>query len=451
MSRSETLYRALIFAAPAALFVALAWLFASGNQSLYVAILSDLGFPPFSFPFLDLHALLAAADCHRLGNDVYLSNPCDFRGRPHVYSPLWLDLIPGFLSREHTYQIGVALDLMFIASLPLVMRPRSAGQCLLFIAAALSTTVIFALERANNDIVIFLLMVCAGALLAEPNRQRLAAYLIFLFGGLLKFYPLALLALVVRETWRRACVIVAISAVAMLGLWWAHRDELALVFGHLPQVSYYSDSISAGNLPWGIAGVLPTTMPISADTLGIVIFVILFAYSALLVLRIFLAVERHSRASEGWTRETVYLLIGAILLTGCFLTGRNISYRAIFLLLVIPGLLQFRDNVDAPGVRRWFGVAVAAILGLLWEQRIGLALNDAFGATISLKDPNLAQGPVPAIYWLCRELLWWGLISLFVALIIALFSRAPLAAEFMNLLRKRNSLQAVTARAQRGD
>jgi hypothetical protein len=38
-----------------------------------------------------------------------------------------------------------------------------------------------------------------------------------------------------------------------------------------------------------------------------------------------------------------------------------------------------------------------------------------------------------------------------VALIIALLSRAPLAAEFANLLLKRNSLHAVTPRAQRGD
>jgi hypothetical protein len=352
--RAETLYRVLIFVIPAALFGALAWLFASGNQPLYVAILTDLGFPPFGFPFLDLQALLAAADCHRLGIDVYLSDPCDVQGRPHVYSPLWLDLTLGVLNRDSVNQIGIMLDLLFIASLPLIMRPRSAGEFLVFIAAALSTTVIYALERANNDIVIFLLMVCAGALLAGPMRQRIAAYLIFLFSGLLKFYPLALLALVVRETWRRACAVVAVSAVAALGLWWVHGHELAVVLGHLPQVSYYADSISARNLPLGLAERLPYMTFMSKQGLAILILVILVAYSGLLVLRTFRILEKHCDALEIWGRETTCFLIGAILLTGCFFTGQNVSYRGIFLLLVMPGLLRAwcRCSGRAPTVRR---------------------------------------------------------------------------------------------------
>jgi hypothetical protein len=446
--RAETLYRVLIFAVPAALLGLLAWLFASGNQSLYITILSDVGFSPFRFPFLDLHALLAAADCHRLGIDVYLSDPCDVRGRPHVYSPLWLDLIPGFWGRDSVNQIGVVLDLMFIASLPLIMRPRSAGQCLLFIAAALSTTVIYALERANNDIVVFLLVVWAGALMAGPKRQRLAAYLIFLFGGLLKFYPLALLVLVMRETWRRACAVVALSAVAVLGLWWAHGH--ALVLGHLPQTSRFADSMSARNLPLGLVQLLPPMTPTLADWLAAVIFVILVAYSAMLVLKMLRAIERHPSALEGWTRETAYLLIGAILLTGCFFTGQNISYRGIFLLLIIPGLLQLRHKAVVPGMRRLFGMALAIILALMWEQRFGLALKDAFGASIVSNEPNWAWRSA-AIYWLSRELLWWVLISMLAALIIALLLRMPLVADLALLLPKRNPSRAAGVRAQRGD
>jgi hypothetical protein len=439
--RAETLYRVLIFAVPAALFSALVWLFASGKNTLYVEALSYLGFSPYAFPFLDLHAILAAADCHRLGIDVYLSNPCDVRGRPHVYSPLWLDLIPGFLSRDSVNQVGIVLDLMFIASLPLIMRPRSAWQCLLFIAATLSTTVIYALERANNDIVIFLLMVCAGALLAGPKRQRLAGYLIFLFAGLLKFYPLALLVLMVRESWRRACAVVAISAVAMLGLWWVHGRELTLVLRHLPQTSYFADSMSARNLPLGLMQLLPPMTPTFADWLAAVIFLILFAYSAMLVLKIFGALERHLIALEGWTRETAYLLIGAILLTGCFLTGENISYRGVLLLLVIPGLLQFRRNAAVTGMRRLFGTGLTAVLGLLWEQCVGFALKHAF-VTSATPDVPIWALAVTEIYWLGRELLWWGTISLFVALIIALFLRMPLVADLALLLPKRNPSQA---------
>jgi hypothetical protein len=102
-------------------------------------------------------------------------------------------------------------------------------------------------------------------------------------------------------------------------------------------------------------------------------------------------------------------------------------------------------------VRRLFGVALSMVLFLLWERRVGLAINHAFSTSVSSDDPNVVAGPIPAIYWLVRESLWWALISMLVALIIALLSRAPLAAEFANLLLKRNSLHAVTPRAQRGD
>jgi hypothetical protein len=431
------------------LFGVLVWLFVSGNESLYAAILSLMGFPPYSSPFLDLHALLAAADCHRQGIDVYLSNPCDVRGRPHVYPPLWLDLMPGFLNRGNINQIGLVLDLMFIASLPVIMRPRSAGQCLFFIAAAISTTVIYALERANNDIVIFFLMVCAGALLVGSRPRRLAAYMIFLLGGLLKFYPLALLVLVVRETGRRACAVAAISALALLSSWWAYGRELGLVLGNLPQASYYADSISARNLPFGLVLLFPSTTLISASSLAVVIFLILFAYAMTLVLKLFRTLERDGGAREAWTRETAYLLIGAILITGCFFTAENIAYRGIFLLLIIPGLMQFRQKADR-GMRRLFSVALGMVLLLMWDQRFALALKQAFGGSMNSGGTIFAWAAA-ATYWMGRELLWWGLVSLLVALIIAFMSRMPLIEDLALLLPRRAPSQSTAGRAQRGD
>jgi hypothetical protein len=330
------------------------------------------------------------------------------------------------------------------------MRPRSAGQCLFFIAATVSTTVIYALERANNDVVIFLLMVCGGVLLAGSRLLRLAAYMVFLLGGLLKFYPLALLMLAMRERWRTACAVVAIFGIAVLGLWWLYDREITMVLGNLPQVSYYADSISARNLPLGLARLFPPTTLISAEFLGVVIFLILFVYAMILAVKIFRALESDGRSLEGWPPETAFLLIGAILLTGCFFTAENISYRGIFLLLVVPGLVNFRDRAAAPGIRRLFGFALAIILVLMWEQRLGLALKYAFADSINPIVTIIAWVSA-AIYWVSRELAWWGLISFFIALIVALLSRLPLAVEFAHLLGKRNSSQATGVWVRRGE
>src|SRR5579864_490329 len=90
----RAVYRLLTPVAALLVFAALAMLWRWGPHPLYFNILKQFGFEPFRFPFLDIHAILAAAQCQRLGIDVYLSNPCDALGRVHVYSPLWLTLVP---------------------------------------------------------------------------------------------------------------------------------------------------------------------------------------------------------------------------------------------------------------------------------------------------------------------------------------------------------------------
>ena len=59
-------------------------------QPIYEIALTSYGIAPFRFPFLDTDAITAAIECYRRGVDVYIANPCDALGRPHVYSPLWL-------------------------------------------------------------------------------------------------------------------------------------------------------------------------------------------------------------------------------------------------------------------------------------------------------------------------------------------------------------------------
>src|SRR5262249_20373466 len=91
----------------------LALLWHWGPRSLYFDSLQFFGFHPFRFPFLDIHAILSAGECQRLGLDVYLSNPCDALGRAHVYSPLWLLITPGFLGTQAGIWVGLTSDLLF--------------------------------------------------------------------------------------------------------------------------------------------------------------------------------------------------------------------------------------------------------------------------------------------------------------------------------------------------
>ena len=65
--------RAVIPAAVAACGVLLAGtLYVLGYHSAYHAVLQYWGAFPFRVPFLDMHGVTAAIDCHRRGFDIYV-------------------------------------------------------------------------------------------------------------------------------------------------------------------------------------------------------------------------------------------------------------------------------------------------------------------------------------------------------------------------------------------
>ncbi|HEX3410900.1 MAG TPA: hypothetical protein VHT00_04195, partial [Stellaceae bacterium] len=250
-------YRLAIPIAVLCLYAIMAGLWLSGTHSLYFGALRLLGVEPFSFPFLDTHAVLAAAECGRQGVEVYLFNPCDPLGRPHAYSPLWLAIVPASLGTEATGWVGASLDLLFLLSLTVALRPRTAKELFILGAAAVSPMTVYALERANNDLVVFLLVICGAIVFAAPRPFRLFSYGLFVAAGLLKYYPLALLILVARERRRDALVAAAAAGFTLILFGVAFYPELKVASARIPAASsYFTDAFSARNLPFGFAEAL---------------------------------------------------------------------------------------------------------------------------------------------------------------------------------------------------
>lgn len=163
-----------------------------GPHAVYFGVLRLFAFEPFRFPFLDIHGVLSGAQCYRLGVDVYSANPCDALGRVYDYSPLWLRIVPKFLDSASTTTSGLALGLLFIASLMALCRPVSRRELLLITFVAISPMTVYALERANSDVILFLLVLAGIGLLRTCRPARFAAYALFLFAGLLKILSTSL-------------------------------------------------------------------------------------------------------------------------------------------------------------------------------------------------------------------------------------------------------------------
>lgn len=385
------------------LYAIMAGLWIFGAHSLYFGVLRLLGVEPFAFPFLDTHAVLAAAECGRRGIEVYLSNPCDVLGRPHVYSPLWLAIVPDGLGVWSTGCVGAILDLLFLLSLVAVLRPCTAKELLILGSAVVSPMTVYALERANNDLVIFLLVICGAMLFTLPHPYRLFSYGLFVVAGLLKYYPLALLVLAAREGRRDGLVIAAaaISTLVLFGV--AFYPELSVAGASIPAgASYFTDAFSARNLPFGFAEALGEGVSrtlISGSLLGVL--------SGLAVARTVRTARLLGQEQIDWTAsEAQFLAIGGLLVAVCFFAGQNVNYRGIFLLPVLSGLVCLQRSAKDRDVRRFFGQMIAALLFVMWEECFRRALH----AVVSPVPGTGLNSRAEVFFWIGRELVWWWLV-----------------------------------------
>lgn len=417
---SRLAYRLAIPIGVLCLYAITVGLWLSETHSLYFGVLRLLGVEPFSFPFLDTHAILAAAECGRQGIEVYLSNPCDALGRPHAYSPLWLTIVPGSLGTGATGWVGASLDLVFLLSLIVVLRPRTGGELLILGAAAVSPMTVYALERANNDLAIFLLVICGAIVFTAPRPFRLFSYGLFVAAGLLKYYPLVLLILVARERPRDARVTTAAAGFTLILFGLAFYSELKTALASIPAASsYFTDAFSARNLPFGFAEAL------AGGAYRILIALsLLSALCGLAVARIIRTVRLLGREQLDWAAgETQFLVIGGLLVAACFLAGQNIAYRGIFLLPVLSGLVCVRRSSKDREVRRFCRQMIGAALFVMWEELFRRALH----AIVSPVPGEGLSSRAEVFFWVGRELVWWWLVVGLAALVLSFLRRSLFA------------------------
>jgi len=382
----------------------------------YYHLLTAWGVAPFRFPFLDAHAVLAAIECHGAGFDVYLYNPCDVLTRAHVYSPLFLEAAIFPVTIAWTNPVGIVLALGFFVALTSLPQPRGSREWVIFTLAMLSTMTAFAIERGNNDIGIFLIAALAGHLALRARAARMTAYFFVLFAACLKFYPVTLLLLTLRERPRPFLAINGM-ALCLLALFVAYYyDGLVKAFNLVPTGSYYTDLFGAVNLPFGIMALLaPLENSYRSAAFALQIFPwILFALLVLGCLRAAAAtlgkIDLYKPLGEP---EAIFLTIGGVLIVSCFFAGQNIGYRGIFFLFALPGLMAMGRPTGHAAAQ--FRTIAWLIVFLMWGECFRQALQHT-----KFDDPTAAflLQTVKASFWLFRELIWWRVIGVLAGIVI---------------------------------
>lgn len=318
--------------------------------------------------FLDSFAILAANDAVRLGLDPLGPNPIDILGRGHVYSDWWLFLGHLGLTRDHNFWFGITSVGLFLLVALVGLKPGSYQEALLATLMMLSPPFLMAINRANNDLLIFAL-VGGGLLLLQPAmgawRWCVLGVAVALATGL-KYYPLVAMAafgLMVRPM-RLMLVITSGVGLLVLGALNLVADDVPWGMFELPESVY-------------IFGAPELLRDLALGRLGTTLL-------ALLIIGLVgcgLAAKRITSGladeDTGSIRMRMMFAMGALLLTGCFIAGNSYAYRWIFALWLWPWLWQ-----RAQGGTRSQSARLALILAgiSLWADGLFCLSINLWGA-----------------------------------------------------------------------
>jgi hypothetical protein len=433
-------YRFAAAAFALVLFLSLSFLYTYGNRDLYERVLTLYGATPFHFPFLDISVALAAWECARQGVDVILSNPCDVLQRGYIYSPLWMAASGIPLGVSDTAVVGWTLDLLFLAALSLLPPPRRRLELALVLATTLSTTVVFALERANLDVLLFVLALAAGLLAECRTSMRFIGYYVALMAALLKYYPIMVLTIVLRE---RPAIFVAVGLIiagAFAVLWAKYHVDIARGLPTHARGPYNTGFFGAENLPFlmskaaGSAAASLLVERLAAAGL----YAALVAACVAICRRLLRFADLRAALASLPDRERVLLVIGSAVMLGCFFAGQSIGYRGVFFLLVMPGLLTISRSPSLD--MRNLGLAPSVVIVLLmWGECLRLGIDRSFAL---VEGSELLIGEVKFSFWLIRELGWWWIMSIMLTVLTDFFLECPI----VRWLSSRNDESVVRVR-----
>lgn len=351
--------------------------------------------------FLDLHAILASCDAVAAGLDPYAANPLDYFGRPHVYAHWWLELGRFGLTRGDTLPLGLALVTAFYVVAIAALRPRQPGEVVWTLGVLCSPPILLALDRANIDLVIFILLApVVPCLLSRRPAVRLLAVPLIIVAAALKAYPIVAGLILLaghgprdtRRLWWGGALLLAVTL----------PDMVADLRRYAPIVPETEGLFTMGarNLFIGLG------LPVNVAR------VLALAAGAVVV-----AAYLRAKLFAGWTVDPadraawLSFVLGAVLLTGCFFAGASYSYRWVFALWLVPLLWRLPRTASAPPKVRRLARATAVLLVIaLWADAGASALIGRFSTGMT---PEAIARMADRFFYLEQPVTW----AFFVCLI----------------------------------
>lgn len=293
------------------------------------------------FLFADWSVIVNANSCFQKGLDVFIKNPCDPWNRPHVYGEILLYLpFVESLKKFYLVYFPIIINFLFIFVVISFFNYKKSIKNYTLFFFVLSAPFLIAIERANIDILIFLII-----FFISKYKNLLVSHFLILLGVMSKFYPICFGVLFLfKRNVKKIFINLVIFSLLISFFIFFQFDNLFKIFNG-------KAIFSGGNVyAFSFKSLINTIsyFQFIEDFKWLkIFFIVSFLFIPFLsILYIFIWKNNHffSDVFTNNTFENRILITSSITLVSCYFIIENIFYREIFFLGLIPWLLKYENH-----------------------------------------------------------------------------------------------------------
>jgi hypothetical protein len=190
-----------------------------------------------------------------------------------------------------------------------------------------------------------------------------------------------------------------LCGVVLLAFVAGFHAELSRIGGNMAN-SMFGDMFGARSLAFGVPALfgMPAAGDPGAALLGWALFGLMSAGCMLTALLRGQDPVLHNMLEGVGATERSLLLVGGVLCTGCFFGHQNIGYRAVLLLLVLPGLLALVRVAAERRERLVYRSTSLLVVLVLWD------------GIVSRSRPG----------WFVMHVAWWWIVFVLLTIVVSL-------------------------------
>lgn len=298
--------------------------------------------------FQDLIYIFEYGDCL---NKISNNNCTSYKNHPFVYPQIWL-LISKYINLLYATIFYLLLVFLYLIISIITFKDINKKYIYHFLFF-FSPASILLIIRANNDIIIFILIYLFIVLL-KNNKFRIISFILFLLSYLLKIYSIFLILIffLKKKDFNIKNYFLFLIFIIISYFFINEILEINKIYNKSKLVTAYSSG-----LIFDLFNYLNFKIKINTE---------LFSRISLLIVTV-LSFSKLNKINYNISKENYLLFVsGAIILVTSFFLSRTFDYKLIFILLIIPAILEIKKKENSYLI----DIIIFCIFATLWFETI---------------------------------------------------------------------------------